>query len=165
MSSPSSPLLDLPHELIYKICRNLSFGDLMHLLLSCRQIHGLLASDMCLWRALRYPLVLNRNEDQNVVLVNSMMRSPIFSYCTRLRLKYSGKNEGSELCIPTHFFSALLPALSHQLKELCLQHQFDNDDDDDDDEEEDDDEEDDDDEEEVEEEEGDDDDDEDSCSR
>ena len=128
MASQSSPtLLDLSAELIHKICRHLSFSDLLRLIFTCRRTHDLLKSDMCLWRSLQYPLFLNRYVDRNIELINSMMMSSIFSYCTILRvIKRNGNEEGEE-CIPTPFFSYLLPALAHQLKELSLQHKFDDD--------------------------------------
>lgn len=127
MASVSPPaLLDLSNELLHRICRHLSFADLLNLLLTCRRLHGLLISDMSIWRPLQYQLRLNSDVNQNIAQINSLMSSPLFSFCTRLHVeKYS--NEESETCIPTPFFSYLLPALLLQIKELCLLHLWEDD--------------------------------------
>lgn len=120
-SLPSPTLIGLPNELLIRICRHLSFNDLLHLLSTCRRLHGVLISDMCIWRPLKYQLFLNSDENQNIALINSLISSPVFNFCTRLHVEKRSNGE-SEICIPGPFFSYILPALSHQLKELCLIH-------------------------------------------
>lgn len=121
--SPTN-ILDLSNELIYRICRHLSFNDLVHLLLTCRQIYGILISDICLWKQSKYELSLSNDLNKNIVRINSLMLSPLISFCTRLYVRKL-INEENGVCIPTIFFRYFLSALSHQLKELSLIHVFD----------------------------------------
>lgn len=123
MASSSTPaLLDLPKELLHIIFRNLSIYDLLHLSATCQFIRDILINDIRLWKPLQYELFLTNDHNQNIKRIDSLMISPFFSCCTRLRVIKLNNVEIGE-CIPKVFFSKLLPALSHQLKELCLLHQ------------------------------------------
>ena len=121
MASPSSNFLDLPNELQHRIYRYLSFSDLLHLILTSRRFRDLLISDMYIWRPLQYELFLSPDSNQNIVRINSLMLSPLLSFCTRLRIiKFSDNT--TKICIPTYFFTNILSTISHQLRELCLLH-------------------------------------------
>lgn len=119
LSSPT--ILDMSNELIYKICRHPSFNDLINFLFTCRHIHSVLISDSCLWRQSEYNLFLTNDQNRNIARINALMLSPLFPYCTRLRVEKLNNGQNSE-CIPTIFFSYLLTSISHQLRELCLLH-------------------------------------------
>lgn len=142
MASPSPTLFILPNELIHNICCHLPFSDLLRFLSSCRHIYDLLIHDASLWKAVQYQLIFSKEPNKglvqlyaqmhspidpnpNVTRVNALMHSPLLPFCTRLRVVKNSRKETSELqCIPEVFFTNLLPAVSHQLKELCLLHNY-----------------------------------------
>lgn len=121
MACSSATLLDLSNELIHMVCRHLPFCDLMRLISTCRRIHDLLVTDSCLWKPLRFELILSDDQIANTSRINSLTQSRLISFCTRLRVVKLHKEQAGQ-CIPTIFFSKLLSVLAHQLTELCLLH-------------------------------------------